>query len=138
MKGIVDNEKRQCKHRCLAFLSTERTTFRLSDKDAPPPATDALENDSEIDWTKEPATERERRIRAVMLREVLSDRPSFVRLELHSLLSESATKCIHPEEAASDFREAYAKAEAISDQINAEQKKRRFERAIREVDDARE
>jgi hypothetical protein len=51
-------------HRRFAFFSIERTTFRLSDNDAPPPATDASENDFEIDWTKEPATERERRIRA--------------------------------------------------------------------------
>lgn len=110
----------------------------MSDNDAPPPTTGSPENDFEIDWSKEPTTDRERRIRAVLLRNALAERPSFVRLEMHTLLSDSATRCHFPEEAASDFREAYATARAISDEIAAKAKKQRIEAAIREVDGTRE
>ncbi len=110
----------------------------MSDNDAPPPATDGPENTFEIDWTKEPSSDRERRIRAVMLRDALAEWPSFVWLRLRTLLGDSRTPCSRPQDAASDFREAYAKGEAIDDQIAAERKTRRLEHAIREVDGARE
>ncbi len=106
----------------------------MNDNDAT--TLDTPEQDSDIDWTKEPATVREQRIRAVMLRHVF-DKDGFALLELNALLGESRTPCFYPEKAASDFREAYAKADALRVQRTDETKKSRLERAIREVDDAR-
>ncbi len=106
----------------------------MSDTDAPPPATDTSENDFDIDWTKEPATERERTVRAVVLRKVFANHGSLALMEMSALMRESRTPCFYPEETASDFREAYAKAEALNEQLRAERKKRRLEHAIREVD----
>jgi hypothetical protein len=48
-------------------------------------------------------------------------------------LCDSATRC-RREDAASDFREAYAKAQAIFNDAMAKRMKRRMEAAIREVD----
>jgi hypothetical protein len=69
----------------------------------------------------------------VLLQNVLAERPSFVTLSLRDLLCDSAIRC-RLEDAASDFRAAYAKGQAIFDAFSAERKKRRMEEAIREVD----
>jgi len=83
-------------------------------------------------------SERERRIREVVLRKVSDDRGSLALSGLSAVLRESRTPCFYPQDAASDFREAYAKAEALNDQLRAERKKHRLEHAIREVDGAHE
>jgi hypothetical protein len=110
----------------------------MSNTDGPPPATGAPENDFDIDWTKEPTTERERRIRAAVLRKVFDDDGSLALSGLSAVLRESRTPCFYAQDAASDFRESYAKAEALNDQLRAERKQRRLEYAIREVDSAQE
>jgi hypothetical protein len=96
---------------------------------------DPSESNLVIDWSAEPTTERERQIRAILLRNALTEDTGKL-LRLMELLSLSAGRDMNfrAAEAASDFRAAWARAQA---EIKDRQQKRlleEIEEAIREVD----
>lgn len=106
----------------------------MSNRDSIRSSVEAPKSSLNIDWTREPETERERKIRAVLLRKATNTTPGFGLFSLRNLLNESTTKRLEPDDAASDFREAYAATQVCVDDFLTAERKRRIEDAIREVD----
>jgi hypothetical protein len=90
--------------------------------------------DLEIDWSQEPSTDRERKVRAALLRSAESKGPSFSWLYLSNMLHGGKVDFLNPESAASDFRDAWVRANVAHEQDQRERKRAQIRKAIREID----
>ncbi len=97
------------------------------------------EQHAAIDWTAEPATPREKQIRAAILRNTISEEGGELG-RLRELLSLSAggDMGFREADAASDFRDAWVQAEAALKERRRLRYREVIDEAIREVDGNKE